>query len=71
MFAFWSSHCDNFSVSNRICNHFFCLYFLYLYMLVFLYVMIAGLQCISLLPALSPCKVSVFVVLHKFLTAFI
>ena len=39
-------------------------------MLVFLYTMIAGLQFISMLPALSSCKVLVFVVLRKFLTAF-
>ena len=44
--------------------------FLYLHMLVFLYVMIAGLQCISVVPALSSCKVLVFVVLRKFLIAF-
>ena len=49
----------------------FSVFFLYLYMLVFLYVMIAGLQCISILAALSPCKLLVFVVLRKFLTAFI
>ena len=40
-------------------------------MLVFLYVMIAALQCISVVPALSSCKVLVFVVLRKFLIAFI
>ena len=40
-------------------------------MLVFLYVMIEGLQCISMLPALLSCKVLVFVALRKFLTAFI
>ena len=59
-FALWSGRCDDFSVSNRICNHFFCLYFLHLYMLVFLSVMIARLQCISMFPALSSCKVLVF-----------
>ena len=42
------------------------LYFLYLYMLVFLYVTIAGLQWISILPALSFCEVLEFVVLCKF-----
>ena len=45
-----------------------CNFFLYLYMLVFLYVLIAGLQCISMLPELSSCKVLMFVVLRKFLT---
>ena len=40
-------------------------------MLVFLNVVIAGLQCISVLPAVSSCKVVVFVVLRTFLTAFI
>ena len=33
-FALWGGHCDNFSVSNRICSLFFCLHFLYLYVVV-------------------------------------
>ena len=40
-------------------------------MLVFFHVIIAGLECISMLPALSSCKVLVFVQFCKFLTAFI
>ena len=70
-FALWSGLCDDIYVSNWIFSHFFCLDVLYLYMLVFFYVVNAGLQCISMLPALSSCKVLVFVVLRKFLTAFI
>ena len=42
-----------------------------MYMLVFLYVSTAGLQCISMLPALSSCKVLALVVFCKFLTVFI
>ena len=45
--------------------------FLYLYMLVSFHVIIAGLQCISMLPALWSCKVLVLVVFCKFLTAFV
>ena len=33
-----------------------CLYFLYSYMLIFLFVKIARLQCISMFPVLSCCK---------------
>ena len=30
--TFWSGHYDNFSVSNRICNHFFvCIFFVFIY----------------------------------------
>ena len=40
-------------------------------MLIFLYATVAGLQCISMLVALSSCKVLVFVVLCKFFAAFL
>ena len=46
-------------------------YFLYLCVLVFSYAIVAGLQCISMLSALSSCKVLVFLVLCKVLTAFV
>ena len=46
------------------------LFFVFMYGSI-LYVMIAGLQCIPMLPALSYCKVLVSVVLCKFSTAFI
>ena len=70
-FVLWSGHCDEFFVSNWICNYFFCLHVLYLYMLEFSYVIIAGLQCISMLPALPSCRVFMFVVFCKLLSAFI
>ena len=44
--------------------------FVFIYVSTF-YAIIAGLQCISMLPALSSCKVLVFVVFCKFLTVFI